>query len=152
MIQSLFEFFQAFAASILSAIGIPLSFTIPVSKMLAVVAMFVTAVYLLRLTARLYASLVDTLIRISTASNRLKQLLNRSKPQSREVESPKDLPPVALGAALGLALKRLSGQELETLQSKSTTEIVQFLDEKFGDGQEPGNWKSAKIDSILAKF
>ena len=52
MIQSLFEFFQAFAASILSAIGIPLSFAIPVSKMLAVVAMFVTAVYLLRLTAQ----------------------------------------------------------------------------------------------------
>ena len=152
MIQSIYDFFQAFAATIIHVIGIPLTFAIPVSKILAVVAMFVSAVYVLRLTARLYASLVDTMIKISAASNRLKLLLNRNKPQSREDESPKDLPPVAFGAALGLALKRLTGKELEMLQSKSTDEIVHFLDEKFGVGEQPGNWKSTKIDSILAKF
>ena len=152
MIQSLYEFFLAFAAVILSVIGIPASFALPVSKMMAVVAMILSAAYLLRLLARLYVSLVDSLIRISTASKRLKMFFNGNKQESREVESPMDLPPVALGAALGLALKRLNGKELEALQSKSTREIIQFLDEKFGEGEESGNWKSTKIESILAKF
>ena len=143
----IYDFFHSLAAGILNLIGFSSLISAPVATLMAIFLFLMTAIKLMQIAAKLYATTCSTIILVSKSHSKLKSYFNSQKQTNHDVSA------LMLGANLYVGLKRLNGKELDSLKGKSLEEVTAMLDEKFSPTEgESSDWKTAKIEKILEEL